>query len=216
MNNIFTLVRANVTAREAAERYGLQVSRNGMACCPFHDDRHPSMKVDERYYCFGCHVTGSAIDFTARLFGLTPLEAARKLADDFHLDPGGPGGSATASAAGPASAAGTAVKGPAALPRWKQEARARDKEGRCVGVLVRYERMLKARKEACAPASPDAEWDPRFADACRELTGIGHFIDLLYQPDAQARQDTADALIRSGAITRMEEELRCAEGRQAG
>ena len=71
MRNLFTTVKAAVTTRQAAEYYGLKVSRNGMTCCPFHDDRHPSMKVDERYYCFGCHETGDVIDFTARLFGLT-------------------------------------------------------------------------------------------------------------------------------------------------
>lgn len=41
-----------------------------MACCPFHDDKHPSMKVDRRFHCFGCQADGDVIDFTARLFGL--------------------------------------------------------------------------------------------------------------------------------------------------
>ena len=48
------------------------------------------MKVDGRYYCFGCHETGGVIDLTAKLFALTPLNAARKLAADFHLDPEAP------------------------------------------------------------------------------------------------------------------------------
>ena len=43
--DIFATVKAAVTVRQAAEHYGLQVSRNGMTCCPFHDDRHPSMKL---------------------------------------------------------------------------------------------------------------------------------------------------------------------------
>ena len=49
MNSIFSLVSSAVTAREAAEYYDLRVGRNGMAVCPFHGDRHPSMKLDERY-----------------------------------------------------------------------------------------------------------------------------------------------------------------------
>lgn len=28
--------------------------RLGQTCCPFHDDKHPSMKVDCRFRCFGC------------------------------------------------------------------------------------------------------------------------------------------------------------------
>ena len=60
-----------------------------MACCPFHDDKHPSMKVDRRFHCFGCQADGDVIDFTARLFGLNKKEAAQKcfrvLCDYLHL-----------------------------------------------------------------------------------------------------------------------------------
>ena len=41
---IFEAVKTTVAPRMAAEQFGLSVSRNGMVCCPFHDDRHPSMK----------------------------------------------------------------------------------------------------------------------------------------------------------------------------
>ena len=53
-SNVFEAVKQSVTTRQAAEYYGVQVGRNGMACCPFHDDKHPSMKVDRRFHCFGC------------------------------------------------------------------------------------------------------------------------------------------------------------------
>ena len=33
--NVFEIVKENVTARQAAEAYGLKVGRTGMACCPF-------------------------------------------------------------------------------------------------------------------------------------------------------------------------------------
>ena len=65
--NVFEIVKENVTARQAAEAYGLKVGRTGMACCPFHSDKSPSMKLDERYYCFGCGATGDAVDLTAKL-----------------------------------------------------------------------------------------------------------------------------------------------------
>ena len=47
--SIFQTVKENVTARQAAEQYGLRISRNGMICCPFHDDRHPSMKETKAF-----------------------------------------------------------------------------------------------------------------------------------------------------------------------
>ena len=81
----FDIVRENVTARQVAEYYGLKVNRNGMACCPFHDDRSPSMKIDNRYYCFGCLAKGDAVDYVARLFGLGPKDAAEKICADFGL-----------------------------------------------------------------------------------------------------------------------------------
>ena len=42
--NVFEAVKQSVSAREAAAFYGIEVKRNGMACCPFHDDKNPSMK----------------------------------------------------------------------------------------------------------------------------------------------------------------------------
>ena len=84
---IYEAVKQTVTVRQAAERYGLKVGRNGMACCPFHEDRNPSLKLNEDYfYCFGCGAKGDVIDFTARLFGLSGYEAVNKLADDFGVD----------------------------------------------------------------------------------------------------------------------------------
>ena len=77
--NVFEAVKQSVSTREAAEFYGIKVSRNGMACCPFHDDKNPSMKVDQRFHCFGCGADGDVIDFTAKLFNLSPKEAAEKL-----------------------------------------------------------------------------------------------------------------------------------------
>ena len=52
--NVFEAVKQSVTTRQAAEYYGIHVGRNGMACCPFHNDKTPSMKLDRRYHCFGC------------------------------------------------------------------------------------------------------------------------------------------------------------------
>ncbi len=80
-SNVFEAVKQAVPTRQAAESYGVQVGKNGMACCPFHDDKHPSMKVDRRFHCFGCQADGDVIDFTARLFGLNKKEAALKLAE---------------------------------------------------------------------------------------------------------------------------------------
>ncbi len=83
--NVFEAVKQSVTTRQAAEHYGIRVGRNGMACCPFHNDKTPSMKLDRRYHCFGCGADGDVIDFAAALYGLGKKEAAVQLAQDFGL-----------------------------------------------------------------------------------------------------------------------------------
>ncbi len=83
--NIFLEVKEHLTARQVAEHYGLKVKRNGTACCPFHDDKHPSMKIDKNYHCFACGVGGDAVDYVSRMFGLSQYDAALKLIEDFTL-----------------------------------------------------------------------------------------------------------------------------------
>ena len=68
--SIFQSVKESVTARQAAEQYGLKVDRNGMVCCPFR---------------FACGAKGDVITFTGKLFGMSPYEAAKKLITDFNL-----------------------------------------------------------------------------------------------------------------------------------
>lgn len=82
---LFDAVREEATAYDIAVNYGLRPNRAKMICCPFHQDKHPSMKVDKRYYCFGCGAHGDAIDFVANLYGIGMKEAAIKIAADFHI-----------------------------------------------------------------------------------------------------------------------------------
>ncbi len=70
--NVFEEVKAHISASTVIADYGVKIGRNGIACCPFHDDRHPSMKVDDtHYHCFGCGAHGDVINFVAHmvLFG---------------------------------------------------------------------------------------------------------------------------------------------------
>ena len=80
---IFETVKAAVTPKMAAERYGLNVGRNNMVRCPFHDDHHPSMKLNkDTFFCFGCGAKGDVIEFTSRRYDLKPLEAAKTPDDE--------------------------------------------------------------------------------------------------------------------------------------
>ena len=110
-----------------------------MACCPFHDDRHPSMKVDRRFHCFACQGDGDVIDFTSRLFGLGSKEAALKLAEDFSV-------SLDSKGHGPPRK--TIIK-----RKISEEVRYRQAEQKCFRVLCDYLRLWNAGKKNMLPNS---------------------------------------------------------------
>lgn len=83
--NIFQETKEYVTARNVAEYHGLKIGRNGLACCPFHNDHHPSMKIDKYYYCFACGAKGDAISYEAEISGLSQYDAACRIIDNFRL-----------------------------------------------------------------------------------------------------------------------------------
>ena len=159
--SVFEVVKQSVTVREAAELYGIEVKRGGMACCPFHDDRHPSLKLNEDYfYCFGCGATGDVIDFTARLYDLSPKEAAEKLAQDFGL----------------------AYDSKAPIRRnyvrQKSEVQLR-KENRehAWRVLADYYHLLRKWEADYSPRTPDEDPHPRFLEAIQKKDYMGYLLD---------------------------------------
>ena len=138
--NVFEAVKQSVTTRQAAEYYGIHVGRNGMACCPFHHDKTPSMKLDRRYHCFGCGADGDVIDFAAALYGLAKKEAAVQLANDFGL-----------------SYEDWKPPGKAKKPKPQQkspEEQFQEAKNRCFRILADYLHLLMAWRTEYAPALP--------------------------------------------------------------
>ena len=145
--------------------YGIEVNRGGMACCPFHDDKNPSMKLNEEYfYCFGCGATGDVIDFTARLYNLSPKEAAEKLAQDFGL--------AYDSQAPPRRR----------YDRQKTEAQ-KFKEDRdhAFRVLADYYHLLRKWETDYSPKTPEENPHPRFMEAIQKKDYTGYLLDFFLE-----------------------------------
>jgi DNA primase len=85
----FSEIKNRIPMRDVAEMYGITVGRNGLARCPFHDEKTASMKIydgNRGFYCFGCGTGGDVVKFTALLFNLTNADAAKKLISDFALE----------------------------------------------------------------------------------------------------------------------------------
>lgn len=80
-------IREAVTAKQAAELYGLKFDRRGLkAVCPWHEDHKPSLSFKgSRCKCFACNNGGDAVDLTAQIFGISTQEAAKRLQGDFGV-----------------------------------------------------------------------------------------------------------------------------------
>ena len=170
--NVFEAVKQSVTVREAAQMYGIEVNRSGMACCPFHDDKNPSLRLNEEYfYCFGCGATGDVIDFTARLYDLSPKEAAEKLAQDFGL--------AYDSQAPPRRR----------YFRQKTEAQ-KFKEDRdhAFRVLADYFHLLRKWETDYSPKTPEENPDPRFMEAIQKKDYMGYLLDFFLEDSPEEQK----------------------------
>ena len=170
--NVFEAVKGNVTTRQAAEMYGIKVNRNGMAVCPFHNDKNPSMKVDKRFHCFACQADGDAVDFVSRLFGLPCKEAAMKLADDFGISYD----SRQKPTVRPH------IREPTAEQIYQKE------EARCFRVLSDYFHLLRSWERQYAPKQPEDEWHPLFVEALQKTSYIEYLLDTLIDGSPEERQ----------------------------
>ncbi len=163
--SVFEAVKQSITVREAAQMYGIEVNRSGMACCPFHDDKNPSMKLNEEYfYCFGCGATGDVIDFTARLYNLSPKEAAEKLAQNFGL--------AYDSQAPPRR---RYVRQKSEAQKFKED---RDHTFR---VLADYFHLLRKWETDYTPKTPEENPHPRFMEAIQRKDYVGYLLDFFLE-----------------------------------
>ena len=190
--DLFTQIKMAVSMKEAAEYYGLEVNRGNMICCPFHNDRHPSLYVtDDHYHCFACGAHGDVIDFVGKLFQLSPYDAARKLMADFHLSPDKP-----------PSAAALHAK------RIRTEAQQlMENERLCFSVLSDYARVLRDWKVRYAPQSPDAPVHARFMEACHKLDETEYYLDILCVGDSHERAEVVRQQMSDGKLEELRQRL---------
>ena len=142
---IFELVRQEVTAKQAAELYGLRFDRTGRGFCPWHDDgRHAALQFfpDGGCYCHSCHQYGDATALVAQMFGLSEKQAAEQIRRDFALN-------------APVSAR------PSPTTKYKADARktARDTFNARWGYLCNVVREADAKLAKYTPETIDAEFD---------------------------------------------------------
>ena len=173
---IFEDIKAAVDMPTVAQGYGLKINRAGMALCPFHQEKTPSAKIyPDGFHCFGCGVHVDVIGFTQRLFDLRrPIDAARKLNDDFMLNLDvGSGVSATA------------------VNDYRRRQREREEykrwENEAWHVLSSYYKLLREWREM-KPRCPDDEPDPRFKYALGQVGYAEYLCEEFIAADEEGRK----------------------------
>ena len=191
--NLFEVVKANINTQEAAQTYGIDVNHYGMALCPFHNDRHPSLYIsDDHYHCFACGEHGDVIDLTAKLFDLRLYDAARKLASDFHLVLDKP------------------------LPesirqKLKHKTKAqqlRENEQLCFSVLNQYRRLLLGLGRQYAPQAPGDGLGERFLGARPRPPWAECQLGILLQSGSYERGEVVSELTANRYICKLQTRLR--------
>lgn len=113
-----------------------------------------SFTHEDYFFCFGCGASGDVIDFTARLFGISPKDATEKLAADFGI-----------------SAETKQV--------FIRQNPSRLEELRCRRALTAYLHLLKKWKTQYAPKTPEDSLDDRFVESCQQYDRIAGLLEML-------------------------------------
>ena len=191
--NVFATVKTSINTREAVARYGVEVNRHGKALCPFHNDRNPSLFVDDdHYHCYACGEHGDVIDFTAKLFGLKLYEAAQKLAYDFGITQDKP-----------------PTKAMQEKQNRKSEAqRLRENEKLCFSALLEYMKLLQEWKRLYAPRTPEDKHDGRFVEVCHNLDYVEYLVDLLIMGDSYERKEVIEMVMTDSKLQKLQKHLK--------
>ena len=191
--NVFATVKTSINTREAAARYGVEVNRHGKALCPFHNDRNPSLFVDDdHYHCFACGEHGDVIDFTSKLYGLSLYDAAKKLAYDFGVSQDKPPDKAMQEKQN----------------RKSEAQRLRENEKLCFSALFEYYKLLQEWMVVCAPRTPDDKVDNRFTEACHWLSYVEHLVDTLIGGDSYERTEVIEMVMTDVKLQKLQKHLK--------
>ena len=84
-------LKTNTSLLRLAESQGYALKKEGkdyVMCCPFHDDKTPSLKITPSknlFHCFGCGAGGSVIDWVIKTQGVSFRHAVELLKDTSTL-----------------------------------------------------------------------------------------------------------------------------------
>ena len=164
----FKSIKTRLDLIDTARYYGVNITGNSMTNCLFHDDKNPSMKLyHDHFYCFGCGKHGDVIDFTAKLFGLSQYEAAKKLQSDFGIS----------------SESKPSIR--QAIKQLSQQ----EKEINAYKILNDYCKFLMKCRVDYAPKTPDEPHHPLFIESLKKLDEYEYYCDIFITGTPAERKD---------------------------
>ena len=164
----FKSIKTRLDLIDTARYYGVNITGNSMTNCLFHDDKNPSMKLyHDHFYCFGCGKHGDVIDFTAKLFGLSQYEAAKKLQSDFGIS----------------SESKPSIR--QAIKQLSQQ----EKEINAYKILNDYCKFLMKCRADYAPKTPDEPHHPLFIESLKKLDEYEYYCDIFITGTPAERKD---------------------------
>ena len=168
--NLCDKLKIHLTPRCVTERYGPPIHRGNMICCPFHDDKTPSMKLyDDHFYCFGCQKSGDVIDLAAQFLRLTNHEAANRLAVDFGI------------------CNDSAVPAIRHIVAYEHSRQFYEDEQECYIALLGYLKFLEQWEQKYSPTSQISTPDPRFIEACQMKSYVEYLCDIFIKGNTEER-----------------------------
>ena len=174
MSNIFQDVKDRVDLRDLVRYYGLDLNRGGFACCPFHNERTPSFKVyEDHYHCFGCGEHGDHVDFVQKLYGISNIEAAKKISHDFGL------GLDSGELAIPVKPRKPKPRVDEGFELWLKESKE---------VVLEYKKLLDYWRKTYSPRSPIDKVDDRYIESLQQKAYAEYYLDqLLFGSEKEKR-----------------------------
>ena len=165
-NDIVDVISSYVKLKRSGSTY--------FGLCPFHSEKTPSFSVTPRkqmFYCFGCHATGDAIDFVSELFQISKLDAAKQIAEDFHLDYDS---NAKANRKKPMTS-----EQKKELEMRQLQRDFREWQSKVLSDLNGDYRLLNEKAEAFRPTDKDAPFSHRFVEAVKDKDTVLFYIESL-------------------------------------
>ncbi len=160
------------------------------------------MKVDKGFCCFACGAKGDVITFVANFFHLAPLEAAKKLAEDFRIPIFTDSSKKRNTNKEKEKPKRTLYQTEKKFEEWERES---------IRILSDYLHLLEEWKVSHAPKMSEEEWKAEFIEACQQTEKINYYLDLLVFGELQ---DRIEFLLDSGKDQRKEIPIRRRKNRK--